>query len=187
MILLTESELMLFSKLYKTLLNYRIIIYFNNYSKVHHQRLSITQQVTLLWVIIIDSLKLKIKDLKKIIKKIIIKELKTQNMMNLKLIIKNELFTKVNVIANAIRIRLLLILFSQLSFKFTVKVSVFFYIEKFIYLYIKLLKKLNDDELSCSFTLRMWWLIIVHVIIINECLLVSSNLSTTCAIFELRT
>jgi len=76
-------------------------------------------------------------------------------MMNLKLIIKNKLFTKVNVIANAIRIRLLLILFSQLSFKFTVKVSVFFYIEKFIYLYIKLLKKLNDNELSCSFTLRM--------------------------------
>ncbi len=89
--------------------------------------------------------------------------------------------------ANATRIRLLLILSSQLSFKITVEASVLFYIEEFIYSCVELFKKLDDDKLLHSLTLRTWWLIIVHVIIVNECLLASSNLSTTCAIFELRT
>jgi len=187
MTLLTEAELMLFNELYETLLNYKIIVYFNNCSRVHHQKLSIAQWVALLRVIVVDNLRLKIRDLKKIIKKTIIKELKIQNMMNLKSIIRNELSTETDATANATRICLLLILSSQLSFEFTVEASVLFYIEEFIYSCIELFKKLDNDELSCSLTLKTWWLIIVHVIIINECLLVSSNLSTTCAIFELRT
>jgi len=97
---------------------------------------------------------LKIRDLKKIIKKTIIKELKIQNMMNLKSIIRNELSTETDATANATRICLLLILSSQLSFEFTVEASVLFYIEEFIYSCIELFKKLDNDELSCSLTLK---------------------------------
>lgn len=88
MTLLTEAELMLFSELYETLLNYRIIVYFNDCSRVHHQKLSITQRVALLQVIVVNNLRLKIRDLKRIIKKTIIKEPETQNMTNLRSIIR---------------------------------------------------------------------------------------------------
>ncbi len=187
MTLLAGAGPMLFSGLYEALLDYRIIVYFNDCSRVHHQGLSIAQRVALLRVIVVGNLGLEIRGLKGIIKKAITEELETQNMKDLRSVIRNELSTKAGATADATRIRLLSILSSQPSFGFTVEASVLFYIGGFIYSCVELFKKFGDGELSRSLTLGTWWMTIVHVVIVNGCLLASSNPSTTCAIIGLRT